>query len=423
MSLSLKFYIAIITIISGALICALLFFHEPIDPWWIVIIWGISGWVADSYPVEVRKIDGNRWMIGLSMTFNLSAAILFSPLSAMFISMIAGLPPLENANSKWYKMVFNVAQISIATFVAAFVYRLFPVNLEIVKIFAIAIAIGIYAIINNTFVAGAVSLATKKRFGGILKDVLVDFFGLSIFISLAISYLAIYLYPFVHFYVIFVILGPLLAIRFVIDLYRKFLNTKLEAMYALTKALEEKDPYTAGHGERVSLYCEVIAEKIGIYGKHLDDLKIAAQLHDIGKIGVRDIILNKPARLTDAEYDEIKRHPVDGARIISEIPSLDKIVPWVRYHHERWNGTGYPDGKKGKDIPLEARIIGICDVYDALTTKRSYRDEFTHDEAIQIIVSGSGKDFDPELVTALIESKDRFNEIRIKKAPLYMSEK
>jgi HD-GYP domain-containing protein (c-di-GMP phosphodiesterase class II) len=266
-------------------------------------------------------------------------------------------------------------------------------------------------------------LATKKRFGGILKDVLIDFFGLSIFISLAISYLAIYLYPFVHFYVIFVILGPLLAIRFVIDLYRKFLNTKLEAMYALTKALEEKDPYTAGHGERVSLYCEVIAEKIGIYGKHLDDLKIAAQLHDIGKIGVRDIVLNKPARLTDAEYDEIKRHPVDGARIISEIPSLDKIVPWVRYHHERWNGTGYPDGKKGKNIPLEARIIGICDVYDALTTKRSYRDEFTHDEAIQIIVSGSGKDFDPELVTALIESKDRFNEIRIKKAPLYMSEK
>jgi HD-GYP domain-containing protein (c-di-GMP phosphodiesterase class II) len=421
-SLSLKFYIAIITIISGALICALLFFHEPIDPWWIIVIWGLSGWVADAYPVEVRKINGNKWIVGLGMTFNLSAAVLFSPLSAMVISVIDSLPYL-NQKAKWYKSVFNVAQISIATFVAAFVYRLFPVNLEIVKIFAIAIAIGIYAIVNNSFVAGAMSLATKKKFKWILKDVLIDFFGLSIFISLAISYLAIYLYPFVHFYVIFVILGPLLAIRFVIDIYRKFLNTKLEAMYALTKALEEKDPYTAGHGERVSLYCEVIAEKIGIYGKHLDDLKIAAQLHDIGKIGVRDIVLNKPARLTDAEYDEIKRHPVDGARIISEIPSLDKIVPWVRYHHERWNGTGYPDGKKGKDIPLEARIIGICDVYDALTTKRSYRDEFTHDEAIQIIVSGSGKDFDPELVTALIESKDRFNEIRIKKAPLYVNEK
>ncbi|MCL4408553.1 MAG: HD domain-containing protein [Thermotogae bacterium] len=152
-------------------------------------------------------------------------------------------------------------------------------------------------------------------------------------------------------------------------------------------------------------------------------MKIAAQLHDIGKIGVRDIVLNKPTRLTDAEYDEIKRHPVDGAKIISEIPSLDRIVPWVRYHHERWNGTGYPDGKKGTNTPLEARIIGICDVYDALTTKRSYRDEFTHEEAIQMIASGSGKDFDPELVSALIESEGRFNKIRVAKAPLYMSEK
>ncbi len=423
MSLSLKFYIAIITIISGALTCALLFFHEPIDPWWMILVWGISGWVADAYPVEVRKVNGNKWVIGLGMTFSLSAAVLFSPISAMIISMIAATSLNGMKMTKWYKIVFNVAQISIATFLAAFTYRLFPVNLEIVRIFAIAAAIGVYAVINNSFVAGAVSMAAKKQFGGILKDVLIDFFGISIFISLSIAYLAIYIYPYVGFYVIFVILGPLLAIRFVIDLYRKFLNTKLEAMYALMKALEEKDPYTAGHGERVSLYCEVMAEKMGIYGKQLDDLKIAAQLHDIGKIGVRDIVLNKAAKLTDVEYDEIKKHPVDGARIISEIPSLNRIVPWVRYHHERWNGTGYPDGKKGEDIPLEARIIGICDVYDALTTKRSYRDEYTHEEAIKIIVAGSGKDFDPELVSILVESQDRFNEIRIAKAPSYMGER
>jgi len=420
-SLSLKFYIAIMTIISGALLCALLFLHEPIDPWWMILIWGISGWIADAYPVEVRRIDGNRWVIGLSMTFNLSAAILFSPVSAMLISMITGLADFHRV--KWYKMLFNVSQISIATFLAAFTYRLFPINSEIIRIFAILAAIGVYAIANNTFVAGAVSLATKKQFGGILKDVVIDFFGVSIFISLGISYLAIYLYPYVNFYVIFVILGPLLAIRFVIDLYRKFLNTKLEAMYALTKALEEKDPYTAGHGKRVGLYCEVMAEKLGIYGKHLDELKIAAQLHDIGKIGVRDIVLNKPERLSDMEYDEIKKHPVDGARILSEIPSLEKLVPWVRYHHERWDGKGYPDGLKGKDIPLEARIIGICDVYDALTTKRSYRDEFTHDEAVKMIVSGSGKEFDPELVSIFVESKERFDEIRIKYAPSYMGER
>ncbi|MGC8704058.1 MAG: HD-GYP domain-containing protein [Athalassotoga sp.] len=418
MSLSLKFYIAIIAIIAGVLIGTLLFF-EPIEPWWIIVLWGLSGWVADAFPVEVRKINGNIWVIGLGMTFNLSAAVLFSPISAMIIGAIAATSFNGMKTVKWYKMIFNVAQISIATFAAAFIYRCFPVNLAIVKIFAIAIAIAIYAIVNNSFVAGAISLATKKKFKWILKDVLIDFFGLSIFISLSISYLAIYLYPFIHFYVVFVILGPLLGIRFVIDLYRKFLNTKLEAMYALTKALEEKDPYTAGHSERVSLYCEVIAEKVGIYGKHLDDLKIAAQLHDVGKIGVRDLVLNKPERLTLIEYEEVKRHPIDGANIISQIPAFERIVGWVRYHHERWDGTGYPEGLKGEDIPLEARIIGICDVYDALTTKRSYREEFSHDEALKMILSEKGKAFDPKLVDILIESADEFDKIRIEHAPVY----
>ncbi len=418
MPLSLKFYIAIIAIIAGALICALLFF-EPLEPWWIMVLWGLSGWFADAFPVEVRKINGNKWVIGLSMTFNLSAAVLFSPISAMIIGAIAATSLNGMKTVQWYKIVFNVAQISIATFAAAFVYRLFPVNYEIIKIFAIAIAIGVYAIINNSFVAGAISFATKKRFKWILKDVLIDFFGLSIFISLGIAYLAIYLYPFVHFYVIFVILGPLLGIRFVIDLYRKFLNTKLEAMYALTKALEEKDPYTAGHGERVALYCEVIAEKIGIYGKHLDDLKIAAQLHDVGKIGIRDIVLNKPERLTVTEYEEVKKHPIDGANVISQIPSFERIVGWVRYHHERWDGSGYPEGLKGENIPLEARIIGICDVYDALTTKRSYREEFSHDETLKMILSEKGKAFDPKLVDILIESAGEFDRIRIENAPAY----
>jgi len=417
---SLKFYIAITAIISGALFCALLFLNEKIEPWWLVVVWGLSGWVADAYPVEIRKINGNRWIIGLGMTFTLSAAILFSPLTAMIIAMFAATALNNMKFTQWYKIIFNVTQIAIATVAAAFIYRAFPVNSSIiVKIIAIAVAISIYAMINNSFVAGAVSLATQKKFIPILKDVLVDFFGATIFISLGIAYLAIYLYPYVGFYVIFVILGPLLAIRFVMTLYRKFLNTKLEAMYALMKALEEKDPYTAGHGERVSLYCEVMAEKFDIYGKRLEDLKIAAQLHDVGKIGVRDIVLNKPERLTTVEYDEIKKHPVDGAKILSEIPSLKVIVPWIRYHHERWDGSGYPDGIKGDQIPLEAQIIGISDVYDALTTKRAYRDEYSNEEAIKMITEESGKGFNPELVSALLSFKERFNEIRVEKAPAY----
>ena len=412
MKKTLKLYIAFVVISAGALMSALLFLNYQIEPLWLIFVWGVSSWISDMFPVEVKKINGNSMLLGLSMTFNLSAAVLFSPLTAALIGMIGGLPSLKKV--EWSKAIFNVAQISISTAMASLIYRwAYPVNsAEIIKILAIGIAILSYAVLNNIFVSSAVSLATGKKMKTILKDVFMDFFGISIFISLAVAYVVVYLYPYVGLWDIAIALGPLLTIRFVLDLYKKFLNTKIESMGALLKALEEKDPYTAGHGERVSKYATLVAERLGIDGKLLEDLRMAAWLHDIGKIGIRDKVLNKPGKLSLDEFEEIKSHPVKGAEILSEVPSFRKMVPWVKYHHEHWDGSGYPEGLKGKQIPLEARIIGVVDVYDALTTQRAYRKAFSPEMALQIMKNESGKSFDPVVLAAFLDVIDKIEDVR-----------
>ena len=421
MKRSLNFYIASIVIGAGVLFgAALLFWNRVFEPWWLIVIWVLSGSISDMYPVEVKKFNGNKMLLGLGMTFNLAAAVLFLPTTAMIIGLISGAPSLKSP--KWYKVLFNAAQISISTGVASILYHLvYPTtgSHEIIKVLVIGLALVAYAFTNNILVSGVVSFATGKRFLGILKDVIVDFFGVSIFVALAISYIVIYLYSYIGLWVIPIALGPLLAVRLVIDLYKKFLNSKIGSMYALLKALEEKDPYTAGHGERVALYAEIIAERLGIDGKRLDDLKIAAQLHDVGKIGIKDKILNKPGHLDVIEFEEVKTHPSKGAEILKEVPSFRKIIPWVMYHHEHWDGSGYPSGLKGKKIPLEARIIGISDVYDALTTKRAYRNAFTPEKAVEMIKNESGKAFDPVVVAAFLDVIDKINEVRIGNLPKY----
>jgi putative nucleotidyltransferase with HDIG domain len=408
----LNLYVAVIVISAGALAGALLFFGERLDPLWIIMVWGISGWISDMFPIEVRKLNGNSMLLGLSMTFNLSAAILFSPLSAALIGVIGGAPAIKRA--PFSKMIFNMGQISISTAISSLIYHSLyhQGNSELLKVIIIAITIVVYAVLNNFFVARVVSLATRKKMKTLLKDVFMDFFGASIFISLAVAYIVVFLYPVVGLWDIAIALGPLLIIRFVLELYKKFLNSKIESMSALLKALEEKDPYTAGHGERVSRYAEVVAERLGIDGKHLEDLKMAAWLHDIGKIGIRDKVLNKPGKLSMEEFDEIKTHPVKGAEILREVPSFKKMVPWVKYHHEHWDGTGYPEGLKGKQIPLEARIIGVVDVYDALTTRRAYRQSFDHNMALHIMKDESGKTFDPVVLAAFLDVIDKIEDIR-----------
>jgi len=185
--------------------------------------------------------------------------------------------------------------------------------------------------------------------------------------------------------------------------YQELQATYDQTLLALMSALDARDRETEGHSMRVSRLACLMGEKIGLPSDQLKALERGALLHDIGKIGISDSILHKPGKLTEDEWKIMRTHPDIGARIVERIPFLQECMPVVRYHHERWNGSGYPLGLKGQDIPIFARIFAVADVFDALTSKRSYRKSSTPDEAVAYLREQSNIQFDAEVVETLAQ--------------------
>ena len=184
---------------------------------------------------------------------------------------------------------------------------------------------------------------------------------------------------------------------------KKIEQTYFETMHSLVKALEEKDPYTSGHSERVSLYAAALAQGLPLPREEVEAIHKAAYLHDIGKIGLPDKVLHKKEKLDDGELEYVKRHQSDGAKILEGLPFYKEIVPFILYHHERYDGKGYPHGLSGNMIPRGAQIISVADAYDAMTTGRGYNSPLTTDEAIAELRKSSGKQFNPLYVDKFIE--------------------
>jgi HD-GYP domain-containing protein (c-di-GMP phosphodiesterase class II) len=176
----------------------------------------------------------------------------------------------------------------------------------------------------------------------------------------------------------------------------------LETILSMAEAIDARDPYTRGHSDHVSQYALETARAMGLPEKECKDIYYAAILHDIGKIGIREDVLNYPGPLNKEQYEHMKTHPDLATRILGMVRSFKPILPLIRGHHERLDGSGYPDGLKGSEIPLGARIIAVADVYDALTTDRPYRSGMNRDKAIQILNEGCNTHFDPLVVSALL---------------------
>ena len=181
---------------------------------------------------------------------------------------------------------------------------------------------------------------------------------------------------------------------------------------AISSALDAKDPYTHGHSYRVTLYSMILAKKMGADDNFMEEIETAGLLHDIGKIGIPQSILCKPGKLTDEEYDIMKKHPEQGEKMISDVKQLSIIADWLKSHHERWDGRGYPSGLKGEEIPLSARIIALADTYDAMTSTRSYRKALTHQDAIAEIQRCSGSQFDPKLAQIFVDNQDEMEKAK-----------
>ena len=184
---------------------------------------------------------------------------------------------------------------------------------------------------------------------------------------------------------------------------RRVRRTFLSGMTSLVLTMEERDPYTAGHSRRVRDYALDLARALGIDRKQRRLLSLAAHLHDIGKVAVPDAILHKPGRLTEEEFSIVRDHPVVSERILAPVVRNRSVLAGIRGHHERMDGSGYPDHLRGDQIPLFAKLIAIPDCFDALTTSRAYRDAMTTHEALSILREGAGQHFDPEFIRTFVE--------------------
>lgn len=171
----------------------------------------------------------------------------------------------------------------------------------------------------------------------------------------------------------------------------------------IAEAIDAKDTYTKGHSSRVAEYSREIAKRAGYTFEKLEKIYMMGLLHDVGKIGVPDAVINKPGKLTDEEYETIKTHPGRGARILRNIEEMPELAIGARYHHERYDGRGYPDRLAGEDIPEEARIIAVADAYDAMTSNRSYRGIIPQDVVMSELEKGSGTQFDPKFAAIMLE--------------------
>jgi len=184
----------------------------------------------------------------------------------------------------------------------------------------------------------------------------------------------------------------------------------LETVKVLANSIEGRDPFTYEHVERVAAYARRLAKALEWPERHLRILEFGDRLHDIGKVVIPDEILKKSGKLTEDEWNLMKGHPEAGARMVQEISHLRETIPYILYHHERWDGSGYPYGIRGKEIPIEGRLMAIVDVYDALRTARPYHPARSHGEVVRYLRSKSGHEFDKDLVEIFLQTLKKVDE-------------
>ncbi|AET70743.1 putative domain HDIG-containing protein [Desulfosporosinus orientis DSM 765] len=398
-SIKLKLFFALIVTSATVILIWNIIITDWNEPQLInLLIFAILAIASESLPVALPK----GGYVTVSYSIFLSSLILFPlgvTLTAMALSglLIFGKAGLEQP---FYKRVFNASQyvISLSMAHVAISYsKITFYQFEFRSILFYFIAATIYMIMNMTIVAVVLGIASNKSPWSLW---LVNFrWAVPNFVALVpLGFLLALIYTDQGALGILLLFIPLLISRHAFQLYIDMRDNYLNTIEALVQALEAKDPYTSGHSARVAKLAVSIAEGIKMSEEKIEFLKYAAVLHDVGKIGVSEIILNKEGELLDVEWEAIRSHPVIGQTIIKGIKFLFDIGQVVRHHHERIDGKGYPDGISGEQIPLESRIIAVADTYDAITSDRSYRKGSSHDEAVAELKRVAGTQLDPELV-------------------------
>ena len=380
--------------------------------WNILFLIGLCA-VCRSFPI-IMKYDQQ---LDLSVIAVLAAFLLHGMEAAVFVYLSSSLITFEKDggkirciyNTSLSKTLFNLSDIVIAIVIPGLICRLlpwqpgmfsFPLVLVPTLIFSVLTFVFNYLGLLMLFLLNGdiVPREMGKALAGLTSNVLAAM-PLGLLISLLLSMPT-------GIWLALVMICPLLLARYAWKLYLDATRYREKLISAFVSSMEARDPYTQGHSQRVGEYAKRIARQMRCSAKQMDSIREGALLHDIGKIGVSDLILHKPGLLLREEREIIQKHPAIGVEIVEKVGLSDAVMEMIRSHHERFDGKGYPDGRFAAELHLSTRILSVADAYDAMTSDRPYRNSISLAQAREELQRGKGTQFDPDVVEAMLAVMD-----------------
>jgi len=399
--------------------------RQPFDLRWLALAaFAIIGsWAVSS------QIPGATGIVTVSDTFVFLAMLLCGPEAAALVAAIAAAGDSARYVKHWLVFASNIAVNCFSFFAASSLVHLAFGDLRLLAhhkatffayLAALSLLAASQAVINFFLVMVGISLKTGKPMLRTWREgyswIFVTYFSGVVTAGVVNALVYYYGFPAVAFTFPVLLANYLTCRPYItnIEAARRHVEETralhMRTLEAFATAVDAKDQITHEHVQRVQIYAEGLARLLGLSEKEMEALRAGALLHDIGKLAVPDYILNKPGKLTAAEFDKMKIHTVVGAQILERIGFPYPLVPVVRHHHERWDGTGYPDGLKAEQIPITARVLTVVDCFDAVREDRQYRKGLTREEAIEFLRRDKGKHYDPQIVDMFIEHLPRFEE-------------
>jgi putative nucleotidyltransferase with HDIG domain len=365
--------------------------------------------LADVYPIHLPF--ESRVEATVSCAVKTAALILLGPWVTVLITLVGTLTAEVILRRAWYKAVFNTSEMIITTALMALTYDLFIDGVARNPFHSVqnSAALGgmllVYLAINMGLVAAMVSLATGLSFWHILRSNSRDMFWTHLtVVPLGGVMAAMWEYR------IWAVLGlvmPIILVRQSYQFIAELHQQTRDALVGMADAIDQRDPSTFQHSQRVSTISEVLARQMGLPLELVESVRMAARLHDLGKIGMGNALLYKPGKFNDKEIQEFRKHPTIGAEMVKSFRSFTEGQTLILHHHERYDGQGYPASLAGEDIPLGSRILAVADSVDAMTSRRVYRTPLTLDEAVAELFRNRGTQFDPLVVDAFAEALER----------------
>lgn len=364
--------------------------------------------LGEAAPVPIPKGQGS---ISVSPPVIFATCVLYGPYAGIFVAVVATLRRRDlTGQVPILTVLFNRGMLALSVFAfgrtfEAFggVFGSFTLTKDTIPFLASALA---YTLVN------AALFCVKMAFR--MNMSIIDVWRLNIVWSLPnmlalfpLGILMVLVCEIVGPFYLVLFYIPVMTAKISLEKYIELRNAYGEMAGALSNAIDAKDPYTRGHSERVAEYSMWLARELKLSEDKVELIRYVGLLHDVGKVGIKDSIMKKAGPFTFDEYEEMKKHAKIGADILQGMRFLGKGQDWIRYHHERWDGTGFPEGLKGEEIPLEARIIACADAFDAMTTDRPYKKRMSIEDAKNELRRCAGTQFDPAVVDAMLKVIDR----------------